>query len=360
MHYLLPFSNKNLKKKQRRSPSALCFNNRVALPSQISDGAIMKSNILPESWKTYDTSRSQNYFNVRIFFHETSGKSKLDIMQCCAVESAAKHNPNRHIQLFIRPSENCSRSFKQTLTSLSFFSPTWLEVLSQYPNVSIILLNEEKYFYGTPLEEWYKSKRWQKSLFTKEHLSDYIRMLTLYKGGGLYLDMDMLTVRPYATDKFQNFLVYGSARMDHISNGAMHFESGHWVLEEIMQVLAKEYDPDSYLYHGPDMVSEIMKTVCGVVSGHPESNRCNNIKILPDNLFYPVPSITYKVLFEDNSNVANKELLNKINGSFGVHLWNSLSRQNNKFDAHSNQILAILARKHCPLTILRAMDFKDI
>ncbi len=73
------------------------------------------------------------------------------------------------------------------------------------------------------------------------HLSDFIRILTLSKGGGLYLDMDILTLKPFHGETFQIFLVYGNSGMEEISNGAMNMESGHWLPGEIINLLAKEY-----------------------------------------------------------------------------------------------------------------------
>ncbi|KAK4006402.1 hypothetical protein OUZ56_011556 [Daphnia magna] len=356
IHCLLGFSSSKFKK---QSKHVFCIGNQVVVTSPAAYGRLMMPNILPTKWEAYDW-KTQGERNLRIFFHETSGKNKLSLIQCCAVESAAKHNPNRLVQLFLRPLENCSGSFKMPLKSASFYNPAWLEVISEYPNVSPILINEENYFSETPLEEWYRKKEWKNSPYMTEHYSDYIRVLSLYKEGGLYLDIDILTLRPYHGDMFRNFLVYGSSRMDHISNGAMQLEPGHWLSKEILHLLAKEYDPNSYIYHGPDVVGEVMKRVCGVAAGSPESNQCSDVQILPDKLFYPIPSITSNLLFEDKISETNMETLAKINGSFGLHLWNSLSKLQNPLNIHSNQVIAILARKNCPLTISRATDFESL
>jgi lactosylceramide 4-alpha-galactosyltransferase len=333
----------------------LCVENCLAIKLLNGDGLFMDPNISPTKWRTYYGGLGDDT-NLRIFFHETSGNNKLSILQCCSVESAAKHHPNRPVQLFVRPKEYCSDSCT-TLPPFTNYNPSWLQVLSQYPNLSVILLNEKKYFFGTPMEDWYNKKEWRKSQFERAHLSDYVRILSLYKGGGLYLDLDILTIKPYNGDMFRNFLVYGSARMDHISNGAMHFEVGHWFSEEIMQLLVKEYDPNSYIYHGPDAVSEVMKNVCGLAAGHPDFNQCNDIHLLSDNFFYPIPSIISSVLFQEGGNTTHAETLVKIKKSFGLHFWNSLSGLHKPFNIYSNQIIAILANEHCPITVSMAKFF---
>lgn len=314
----------------------------------------MEPNIPLTRWKSYD---GLGDTNLRIFFHETSGNHELSLIQCCSVESAARHHPNRPVQLFIRPPENCFNN-SLNLSSSTFYNPTWLQVLSQYPNLSVILLNEKNFFFGTLMEDWYRKKEWRKSKFKSAHLSDYLRILSLYKGGGLYLDLDILTLKPYNGAMFRNFLVYGSARMDHISNGAMHLEFGHWMSKEIMQVITKEYDPESYIFHGPDAVGEVMKNFCGLKAGNPDSNQCDDIQLLTDSYFYPIPSIISSVLFQEDGNTTHEETIAYIKKGFGLHWWNSLSQLHKPIKMQSNQIITILAHEHCPITVSMARHFE--
>lgn len=107
--------------------------------------------------------------NRRIFFHETSGRNFLRMRQSCAVESAAKHNPSRAVQIFM-------------LTDHLDYSQPWISALENYTNVAVILVDDEEYFTGSPFEEWYRKGEWKTSKFKMEHMSDYIRILSLYKG----------------------------------------------------------------------------------------------------------------------------------------------------------------------------------
>jgi hypothetical protein len=317
------------------------------------DGLVMDKDIQPSQWKSFDSAHT-NLTDRRIFFHETSGNAQLNFQQCCAVESAAKHNPDRPVQLFLRPfATDCPFHSE----SLLFQSPPWLDVLSRYPNVDVILVNEDRYFAGTPLQDWYEKGEWLKSQHKVAHLSDYIRILTLYKGGGLYLDTDILTLKTYQGDKFRNCLVYGSGRMGVFSNGVMHLERGHWLSAEIIRLLAEEYDKEAYAYHGPAVVSEVMGRMCGVVAGHSNSNHCEDVKLLSDRFFYPIEAPFSHVIFNDHGNKTDKETLIKIRKSYGLHLWNSLSYVHQPVRIDSNQIFSVLARQHCPHTVTRAADF---
>jgi lactosylceramide 4-alpha-galactosyltransferase len=335
--------------------NSLCIDS-MFLTSPIADGLTMKVNLPPSQWIPFNATSN----NRRIFFHETSGLAKLNLQQCCVVESAAKHNPDRPVQLFLRPiATSCSNGGEPSRRpSTSFYRPPWLDVLSRYPNVAAILVNEDHYFAGTPLQDWYEKGEWLKSPHEIAHLSDYIRVLTLYKGGGLYLDTDILTLKGYEGDMFSNCLVYGSGRKEVFSNGVMHLERGHWLSAEIIRLLAEEYDPDAYAYHGPALVSEVMGRKCGVVAGYSNSNNCNDVRLLSDRFFYPIEAPFSDVIFRDNGNKTDVEALIKIRKSYGLHLWNSLSYVHQPARTDSNQIFSVLARQHCPLTVARAADFQ--
>ncbi|XP_017883751.2 lactosylceramide 4-alpha-galactosyltransferase-like, partial [Ceratina calcarata] len=120
-----------------------------------------------------------------IFFIETSGITKGDLMlksrQGCAVESAARMNPNMTVYLLL-----VSRS-KVPNQSTKFF-----DQLESYPNVRIRCVYLDKYMENTPLEKWYKRGVWKESQWPISHMSDVLRYLTLWKYGGIYLDLDVV------------------------------------------------------------------------------------------------------------------------------------------------------------------------
>lgn len=127
-----------------------------------------------------------------IFFHETSCASSvqggivLTARQACAVESAAKMNPELHVYLLFTAPINLGNS-----TAKSKF----VSQLLSYPNVHIRHLNFERYFVGSPLEQWYRSGALKASKWPRSHASDVLRFLTLWKYGGTYLDLDVVVKR---------------------------------------------------------------------------------------------------------------------------------------------------------------------
>jgi hypothetical protein len=59
----------------------------------------------------------------------------------------------------------------------SFYSPPWLGVLSQYPNVAAVLVNEDHYFAGSPLQDWYEKGQWLKSPHLTQLTVEMMRLL---------------------------------------------------------------------------------------------------------------------------------------------------------------------------------------
>ena len=319
------------------------------------DGLVMDKDIQPSQWKSFDSAHI-NLTDRRIFFHETNGNAQLNFQQCCAVESAAKHNPDRPVQVFLRPLVNYGCSIRP---STLFQSPPWLDVLSRYPNVDVILVNEDRYFAGTQLQDWYEKGEWLKSQHKVAHLSDYIRILTLYKGGGLYLDTDILTLKTYQGDKFRNCLVYDSSDMGVISNGVMHLERGHWLTVKMIRLLAEEYDPSEFVFHGSQAISSLMDSSCGMTQTDPTSNTCKDIHLLPSRFFFPIERPFSQVLYDTMANsTLGIDILSRMKKCYGVHLWNSMATKQRPLLAMDYEsIWGALARVHCPLTVARTSQF---
>ncbi len=57
-------------------------------------------------------------------------------------------------------------------------------------------MNIYKYSEGTPAETFFRIKKFEASLYPIPHLSDVLRVLTLWKYGGTYLDLDIVVQKP--------------------------------------------------------------------------------------------------------------------------------------------------------------------
>lgn len=119
-----------------------------------------------------------------IHFHETSCTGRLNTRQACSVESAARSNPDWQINLFF--------TAPVTKENLNIGS---LNALKKYDNIKIRRLNLIEYAKGTPLESMVSEGGLTWSRWRISHTSDALRYLSLYKWGGVYLDLDFVVAK---------------------------------------------------------------------------------------------------------------------------------------------------------------------
>lgn len=111
----------------------------------------------------------------------------LNARQICSVESTARINPSRPVYLL----HTCP-------LDSGFFdkSPRYVqELILNYANVHIVFLNMAEFFLRTSVEQLYFGGRFEESVHPVEHVSDVVRLLTLWRYGGTYVDIDVLAMR---------------------------------------------------------------------------------------------------------------------------------------------------------------------
>jgi lactosylceramide 4-alpha-galactosyltransferase len=73
-------------------------------------------------------------------------------------------------------------------------------ILEKYQNIHINYLHIPTLISESTLEKLWKTKKIQSSQFLTSHLSDVVRFLLLKKFGGIYMDLDALTLKPLPND----------------------------------------------------------------------------------------------------------------------------------------------------------------
>ena len=304
----------------------------------------------------------------RIFFHETSGRLELSFKETCAVESAALHNPQRPVQIFFQPQQ-------QSTTAAIDQSSAWIRVLNRYANVQVIVIDDEAlYFKDSPLEDWYREAKWRNSPYRVQHMADYIRMVTLKKGGGggMYLDLDIVTLKPYDGPQFRNFVTAKNKQLFRITNAVFHLDGGHRLIDAIIKEQSDEYDPDDYVYNGPGAMSMAMTKLCNYSRGHLESNICRDVALLPHFLFHPIGGQSGHVYFMhrrgEHIGLVSTFIERMERLSYGAHIQNFMTRDlvvdtpspssSSSDDNNLTQVFGILAASHCPLTFAHRFQFQ--
>lgn len=116
--------------------------------------------------------------------------------QACAIESAARVNPNWNIfVLFASPVGFANDS--------SLHSPS-VHALKAYSNVFFRNVHLWTYAAGTPFQHWMMGGRLFESEHFVAHTSDYLRFLSLFRFGGICMDLDVIVQKSFENIE-QNF-----------------------------------------------------------------------------------------------------------------------------------------------------------
>ncbi|CAK9829402.1 Lactosylceramide 4-alpha-galactosyltransferase [Anthophora retusa] len=272
-----------------------------------------------------------------IFFHETScfddAGLVLNTRQACAVESAAKMNPNMNVYLlFVSPlkiSDQSREIFNQLLT---------------YPNIRIRHINPKEYTRNTPLDTWYKTDALKKSKWPRNHMSDVLRYLTLWKYGGIYLDLDVVVTT--SLEGLRNFA--GAEDWNHIAAGVMGLdmtEIGRRVADTCISDMKANFRGDIWGNNGPGVITRALHKICSAKYIRDMTTiRCHGFKVFSPSAFYPVHYKKWKMYFETKHTNETMKLIEK---AMAIHVWNRLSKSK-QVHVNSNVPYAIIARKHCP------------
>ncbi|CAG0915855.1 unnamed protein product [Notodromas monacha] len=189
-----------------------------------------------------------------IYFLETTGLPMLSPKQLCAIESAALHHPKRPVIVAVRYHH----------LQLPCSAETWTKT---YPNVQFIPLDIFEWMEGTVVKLWLSKGMLQKSRFKTAHTSDILRYVTLFKYGGLYLDTDVIVMRPM--DDLLNAVGLEGYTPSGAANGVMAFTKQHPVMSGCLD----------------EVVQRVIKKFCGMNNTQPlRPGNCKNLQLLPTRM----------------------------------------------------------------------------
>ena len=127
---------------------------------------------------------------------------------------------------------------------------------------------DDEFFRRTPLENWWKRHtEFHDVLAPSEddhrysHLTDIVRLVALWRYGGVYLDFDMLVLRPltlfansFASQKdLQDTRITDSS--DPLNFAVAIFDRNHSFLLQLMKALPLVYDPKCWPCVGPKLIT---------------------------------------------------------------------------------------------------------
>lgn len=293
-----------------------------------------RQNQLPDFVNLASNERPPIFFLETTCLSSTVGKVTLNPRQGCAIESAALANPSSDIYvLFI---------------GWAVLTPTndsIIEKLLNYKNIYFKRINLANYTAKTLVAKLYNSKEINRSPYAFKQTNDMLRLLTLWKYGGTFLDMDVIS-RKGLKNIGTNYVGTGSDETIHTA--VMSFDKngvGHKFLGDCLRWANENFQMDVQNSLGDVLITRLMKLRCQVLyKTHMDRNRCKGIIVYPSEMFYPIPWKQWMYLFDRNKMV---ECERKINSAVLVHTWDSKS-SNMRLGRLHDQAISLLAFHQCP------------
>lgn len=211
----------------------------------------------------------------------------------------------------------------------------------------------KKYTMNTPLENLIASGRFYESEYFNYHLSDVLRFLTLWKYGGIYLDLDVVVVK--SIDSLgQNYAVAESNRS--LSSSGLNLSPtgvGHQVAENCLEELANNFNGSVWNSNGPALLTRVIRRWCHLNESEllDTFKECSPLKILPANSFLPVHWHHQTYYFKP---FRLKWVLAALKDSYAAHIYSHMNSKK-KVLKGSRVAYDVLARQHCP-RVYETMD----
>jgi len=289
----------------------------------------------------------ENALKNQMFFFETSGRSKLSTRQACSIESAAKFS-NLHVNVFLLSdlldlTDNSTCYLHQTLSNISFYK---IDLQTIYEN--------------TPLQDWIKSNQFDESKIKVNHQSDALRLALIFKYGGFYSDLDMVTIQDLST--FKN--VIGGIRRNqqhgnlfHLASAVFQFEEKHLLLWETMEMFTKKYTGNAWGEVGPMLITEAVQNYFHIEDVEDiESLKNDILTVLPIETFYPVKSFEFDHLWpEEPKSFQDWEKMFEMSSMVHFYSAQTIAWAVERDPFH--EAYAVLGPRYCPTSFWSAEHF---
>ena len=240
-------------------------------------------------------------YRNHIYFSSTNlGELKLSTTARCAIKTACHFNPNAKIKLITRIDVSYDKNDI---------------IFQECPSFEVLQMDLIKdLFKNTPLEQWYHKAKESKTKYFNADLSDAIRTALMWNYGGVYFDLDMLSLNtisnlPLNSMGKQLQSEDKKGRVPLLNGAAMIFQDHHPFIDKIINEFNYYWNPKKFGSVGPDLLwgvyKEMRESVIGRNSnnkdlrsiGDTSDNNNNNISatnpkdlpiLLPKEVFYPI------------------------------------------------------------------------
>ncbi|KAJ3193079.1 hypothetical protein HK101_005436, partial [Irineochytrium annulatum] len=264
----------------------------------------------------------------------------------CSLESAARQNPNHTIILFAKSAEKLKKTLHPWMVKSG--------LASKPSRFDIQEIDWYRYMKNTPLDSWWTLGKYKNSSWVYQNLGNAFRMGVLYEHGGVYLDLDIISVNPVGG------IGRSIAKQDPTwyNNAFMSFPKKDIFMWRLMEEFVAGFEGHIWARNGPRMVSRTYWNLCQPEGKKPESE-CSGLGVAPPDRFYPVQFENRTILFRDWRK--NCDFMAELSRrSIGLHWWHRKveleEKDKDKMTGKSkfgivfedNTVLVQVMKAHCP------------
>ena len=281
-------------------------------------------------------SRNHLYFlitSTNIHNSKNNGLLSPKNITRCALRSACYLNPELTVEVMTVDENEIIEDIK------------WLKK-SHYgcTNIKVSKIDVVDILKDTPLLALYDNSTTPNLFqgFSANNIGNALRLALLYKYGGAYLDLDVITLRSFKHIPCNSVAsqVESSANKNNnitVNNAAMFFNSNSPFIRIAMDKFVKEFDPHRWGYQGPNLLKRSLRTIINrsnTVKKYKSKHKYRevhahmNVNILHKESFYPLGIDVNKQIRPFFTAAADPSFLKNGfgNDSIGIHLWNHHSQ----------------------------------
>ncbi|GLT59145.1 hypothetical protein SLA2020_319810 [Shorea laevis] len=250
--------------------------------------------------------------DIRVFMVWNSPSWMYNVRHQRGLESLLSRHPNACVVLLSETIE------------LDFFKESFVKdgykVAVAAPNLDELLKDTPAHVFASVWFEWRKTK------FYAIHYSELVRLAALYKFGGIYLDSDIIVLRPLSSLKNSIALEDQMARSP-LNGAVMAFEKHSSFVMECLKEFYLTYDDTQLRWNGADLLTRVARKFLRKTHLFTKQLELN---VQPSFLFFPLSSHQIARYFvapvTEIEKVQQDTLFKKIlNESLTFHFWNSFT-----------------------------------
>lgn len=249
--------------------------------------------------------------SMRVFMVWNSPPWAFSVRHQRGLESLLFHNPDACVVIFSETIE---------LNLFDGFVKDGFKVAVAMPNLDELLKDTPTHIFASVWLDWKKTK------FYSTHFSELVRLASLYKYGGIYLDSDIVVLQPLSS--LNNTVGLENEHNGSNLNGAvMAFRKHSPFIWDCLTEFYSTYDDTLVRWNGAELLTRVSINFLNKKSPF---DKQMELKLQPSFAFFPISRDTVTSFFTTPSSAYERALRDGLfrkilDESVTFHFWNSLT-----------------------------------